>query len=169
MKSVGLTQGALLGSVKAVGRTTKEGKPMTQQSKEDCAVPEGSRKGVPTRGAERPGGGKAVPVNEQAWQPGLPFATAENPEANAEGAVGGADTDQSVPIPRAVPKAKVKERKATSATVGRSIAQSSPPSSWSCDGDRRGRDPAGDGVYNPSSRRAGCEQHLSGSVRAGGG
>ena len=33
----------------------------------------------------------------------------------------------------------------------------------------RGRDPTGSGVNNPLSRGAGCEQHLSGSVRTGAG
>ena len=90
---------------------------MAQQKSEDRIAPEGRRKPVPTGGVEPPRGGKAVPVNEQAWQLVLPFATADNPAAGAAGAVGGADSDQSEPAPRAAPKARVKERRVTSATM----------------------------------------------------
>ena len=41
---------------------------------------------------------------------------------------------------------------------------SAPRRSYNCAGIPRGRNPAGDGGHNPSSRRAGCEQHKSGSV-----
>ena len=37
-----------------------------------------------------------------------------------------------------------------------------------CSRNPRGREPAGDGGHNPSSRGAGCDQHMSGSVGAGG-
>jgi hypothetical protein len=53
MKSVGLTRGGLLGSAKAVGRTTQEGKPMAPQIKDRCPVPEGDRKVIPTAKAGR--------------------------------------------------------------------------------------------------------------------
>lgn len=76
-KSVDLTRGALPGSAKAVGRTTKEGKPTARQSNENRAVPNGRRKSVPTREIKPPGLGKAVPVNEQAIQLALPFDPAE--------------------------------------------------------------------------------------------
>jgi hypothetical protein len=39
---------------------------MAQQESEDGKVPKISRKGGSTRRVERAGGGKAVPVNEQA-------------------------------------------------------------------------------------------------------
>jgi RNA-directed DNA polymerase len=90
---------------------------MTQQKSEDRIVPEGRRKSAPTRGPEYVGGGKAVPVNERAWQPVLPFATAENSWAQAQEVGGGADTGRAVPAACAAPKAKVKERKAPSATM----------------------------------------------------
>ena len=90
---------------------------MTRQKSENRIVPEGRRKAVPTVGVERPRGGKAVPVNEQAWQLVLPFATAENPSAHGEGAVCGKGPDLSVSGKRMAPKAKDKERSAASATI----------------------------------------------------
>ena len=76
-KSVDLTRGALPGSERSVGRTTREGKPTARQSNENRAVPNGRRKPVPIREVKPPGLGKAVPVNEQAIQPILPFDSAE--------------------------------------------------------------------------------------------
>jgi len=76
-KSVDITRGALPGSERSVGRTTKEGKPTARQSNENRAVPNGRRKPVPTREIKPLGLGKTVPVNEQAIQPILPFDTAE--------------------------------------------------------------------------------------------
>ena len=55
---------------------------MARQKSEGRIVPEGRRKPVPTRGVERPGGGKAVPVNEETGQLGLLFETAEEPAAD---------------------------------------------------------------------------------------
>ena len=103
----------------AVGRRTKERKPMTQKKSEDPIVPEGLRKLASTQEAERPGGGKGTPVNQQTWQPGLPFATADDPETpEAVGRVHG-DADGGLPLPASlvVPKAKSKERTAMSATL----------------------------------------------------
>jgi hypothetical protein len=94
-----------LGSEQSVGRTTKEGKLMAQQSNEDRAVPKGRRKAVSTREVKRPGLGKAVPVNEQWIQLELPFETAEDP-AQA-GPDGGLDPHPREPEPIAVPKSKV--------------------------------------------------------------
>ena len=56
-KSVGLTQGGLLGSAKAVGRTTKEGNPMAQQIKDRRVVPKDDRKVIQTVRAGREGVG----------------------------------------------------------------------------------------------------------------
>ena len=112
-----LTQGDLLGSAQAVTRRTKERKAMAQQKSERCTVPQGRRKPVPTRGAERPGGGKAAPVNERTWQLGLPFETAEEHAAQAASTDGGAATGLPVPVTHAEPKSKGKEKTATSATM----------------------------------------------------
>jgi RNA-directed DNA polymerase len=51
---------------------------MARQKSEDRRKPKSRRKSASTRGEERLGGGKAVSVEEQAWQLGLPFGTAEN-------------------------------------------------------------------------------------------
>jgi len=76
-KSVDLTLGALPGSERSVGRTTREGKPTARQSNENRAVPKGRRKPVPNRESKPLALGKVVPVNEQAIQLALPFDTAE--------------------------------------------------------------------------------------------
>jgi len=92
---------------------------MTQKKSEDFIVPEGRRKSVSTQGAERPGGGKEIPVNEQTWQLGLPFVTADDLEAPTT--PGGytviADGVRPLPASHVKPKAKVKERTAMSATM----------------------------------------------------
>jgi RNA-directed DNA polymerase len=85
-KSVGLTRGVLPGSAKAVGRTTQEGKLMTQQNNEDPAVLQGHRKVSETRKVERSGGGKGVPVNQQAQQCFAFAETAEEPKEKPKGA-----------------------------------------------------------------------------------
>jgi hypothetical protein len=90
---------------------------MARQKSEDCTVPKGRRKAVPTRRLEASGGGKAVPVNEQTGQLALRFGTAEDLAAQAAGADGGADTGRPVPAPRAAPKPRRKEKTATSATM----------------------------------------------------
>lgn len=77
---------------------------MTQQKSEDRIVPQGRRKPTATRGFERPGGGKAVPVKEEGQQLWLPFATAENPQwCGAEGTL---ESDRSGKRMHKVPKAK---------------------------------------------------------------
>lgn len=90
---------------------------MTQERNEDPAVPKDRRKVVQTQGVECPGGGKGVPVNEQAWQPGLPFVTAENPDRGGKGIVGQAAFHLRKATRRAVPKAKSRDREDTSATM----------------------------------------------------
>jgi group II intron reverse transcriptase/maturase len=87
---------------------------MTQQRKERPAVPQSRRKAVSTPGAERPGGGKGSPDNQQAWQLELSLATAEDPKTGADGEMA---FQQRKATPRAVPKARHKNRKCTSATM----------------------------------------------------
>lgn len=80
---------------------------MTQQKSEDCVVPEDRRKSVSTRGPERPGGGKAVPVEGVDMQLMLTFATAEIPRA-ARGAEGTTAPGRPGKAVRKAPKASVK-------------------------------------------------------------
>ena len=97
---------------------------MTQQKSENSIVPEGLRKLAPTRASAEESsqrGGKGVPVDETTSQPNLPFVTAENPVMKMEGANANVDTDRSVSELCEVPKAKVKGRKRTSATLERVI------------------------------------------------
>jgi RNA-directed DNA polymerase len=84
---------------------------MTQQKSEDCTVPQGRRKAAPTRGIERLGGGKAVPVKGVDPQLMLAFATAENPRFR-RGAEGVDGPDRSGPKAQKAPKAKAKPRRA---------------------------------------------------------
>lgn len=90
---------------------------MTRQKSEGRVVPEGRRKAVQNQGAECPGGGKAVSVNEQAWQLGLPFETAEVAGALCPASDAGAAAGQPAAEPCAVPKSKVKEGSTASATM----------------------------------------------------
>jgi group II intron reverse transcriptase/maturase len=103
---VDLTRGALPGSARAVGRTTREGRSTARQSNENRTVPNGRRKPVPTREVKHPSLGKAVPVNEQAIQLALPFETAE--ESAQADYVAGADPQPREPEPSAEPKSKDK-------------------------------------------------------------
>lgn len=112
-----LTQGDLSGSAKAVARRTQERKAMARQKSERRIVPKGRRKPVPTREVESLGGGRAAPVDERTWQPGLRFETAEEPTAQAAGADAGADTGLPASVPRAAPKSRRRERTTTSATM----------------------------------------------------
>jgi len=84
---------------------------MTQQKSEDRIVPEGLRKLTSTRGFERPGGGKAVPVEGEDPQLMLRFATAENPR-RTRGAEGARKPDLSGAGAYKVPKARSKPRRA---------------------------------------------------------
>jgi group II intron reverse transcriptase/maturase len=90
---------------------------MARQKSEDRIVPKSLRKTASTREIEQPGGGKAVPVNKQTGQLELSLGTAEFREAKANRAVGVAAGDRSPAAPRAVPKPRIKNRKATSATM----------------------------------------------------
>jgi len=96
---------------------------MTQQKSEGRKVPQGRRKAAPTRAVERPGGGKAVPVNQVSWQLGLPFATAERPAGSPAGANAGAGVGAPISVPREAPKAKVKTRRAAAATMEELVEQ----------------------------------------------
>jgi len=90
---------------------------MTRQKSEDCSKPKSRRKSALTEGQEHPGGGKAVPVNEQAWQLGLRFGTAENGLAQAKPLVGVAARDLSRAATTAGPKPRSKNRTVMSATM----------------------------------------------------
>jgi RNA-directed DNA polymerase len=83
---------------------------MARQKSEDRTVPQGRRKAVVTRRVEKRGGGKAIPVDEQTRQLGLPFGTAEVREAKAERVDGGAAAGLLAAAPCAKPKPKSKEK-----------------------------------------------------------
>lgn len=116
-KWTALTPGGLSGSARAVGRTTKEGKPMARQIKEDPTRSEGGRKVAPTRSVESSGGEEGIPVNQRAEQLALFSETAENPRTHVQGAVGGADSHRSEPATYAVPKSETKDETAKPATM----------------------------------------------------
>ncbi len=59
-----LTRGDLPGSAQAVNLRTKGRGLMTRQKSEDRVVPNSRRKSALTQGAQRRGGGKAIPVNQ---------------------------------------------------------------------------------------------------------
>jgi group II intron reverse transcriptase/maturase len=90
---------------------------MARQKSENCELPKGRRKAVITRCAEQAGGGKTVPVNQQAEQQLLPFGSAENPGPQNPRTVGDTDRSQKRSVPRAVPKPRVKEQQAKLATM----------------------------------------------------
>ena len=96
---------------------------MTQQKSEGRTVPHGRRKAVSTRGVERPGGGKAVPVNQVSRQLALSFATAEHLAGGPAGASGRAETDVSFSATAEAPKAKSIPREATAATMEELVEQ----------------------------------------------
>lgn len=88
---------------------------MTRQKSEDCIKPQGRRKPAVTRGVESPGGGEAVPVNEQPRQLGLRFETAEQ-YAKAE-AVGARVAHRRVSRAHAEPKSNRREEVVLAATM----------------------------------------------------
>ena len=88
---------------------------MTRQKSEDCVKPQGRRKPVETQGVESPGGGEAVPVEQQPRQLVLRFETAEQyAKAEADGA---RVTDRRVTRTRAEPKSNRKEQGVLTATL----------------------------------------------------
>ncbi len=96
---------------------------MTQQKSENRTVPKGRRKAVRTRGVERLGGGKAVPVNQVSWQLGLPFATADNHACKSARADAGVAMGQPIPASGEAPQAKVKKGRPTAATMEELVEQ----------------------------------------------
>ena len=88
---------------------------MTRQKSEDCIKPQARRKPDVTRGTESPGGGEAVPVEQQPRQLVLRFETAEQyAKAEADGA---RVTDRRVTRTRAEPKSNRKEQGVLTATL----------------------------------------------------
>ena len=116
--SVYLTQGALEGSnvnlnrkeKELVNRRTKGRKLTALQRKEDHAVPQDLRKSVVTRRNKISGGGKVVPVYEQARQLELCFGTAEEPRTQSRGADGKEVGVRKPASSYAAPKPKYKNR-----------------------------------------------------------
>lgn len=96
---------------------------MTRQKSEDRIRPQGRRKPVETRGVERPGGGKEVPVNERTKQLGLPFETAEETARQRAVTDVGAARHARRAATHAAPKSKSKEMKVSSATMEEAIGQ----------------------------------------------
>src|SRR5215217_4498734 len=90
---------------------------MAQQKSDRRIKPQGRRKAVSTDAFEMRRGGKATTVEQQTWQLGLRFGTAENLGAVEPRAVAGAGAHRRVAATSAAPKPKVKEQKATSATM----------------------------------------------------
>jgi RNA-directed DNA polymerase len=90
---------------------------MARQKSENRIVPEGRRKAVPTRGIERPAGGRAVPVDERTGQLGLFTGTAEAQAAQAVRTDGEAGRGVPLPAASAVPKPVNKEERVPSATM----------------------------------------------------
>jgi len=90
---------------------------MARQKSEDRTVPEGRRKAVQTRGDERLGGGKAVPVDERTGQLELFLGTADSRTARAARADGVAGGSRLSPATHAVPKPRTKDETIPSATM----------------------------------------------------
>jgi len=86
---------------------------MARQKSDRRIQPQGGRKAVVTAPVERERGGEATTVEQQAWQLGLSFETAENPQ----GANGEAAPHRRGPATHVAPKSKRKEKTATSATM----------------------------------------------------
>lgn len=90
----------------------------TPPKSEGRIVPQGSRKGAVTDAVEKARGGKAIPVEQQSWQLGWTFGTAENPRAkSAPGAVVEVAVRPRTAATHAAPKPNVNEERATSATM----------------------------------------------------
>lgn len=90
---------------------------MTRQNNEDPATPEGDRKAARTRTVEPAGGGKGIPVNQQAKQLDLRLETAEDSKVKATEAVVGAEERRGESATNAVPKSSPKSSEATPATM----------------------------------------------------
>ena len=90
---------------------------MARQSNEGPAQPKGARKDAPTRGVEPLGGGKGIPVNQQAKQLALFSETADDPGAQAPGADDRAESHPSDSATLAAPQSETKDEKATPTTM----------------------------------------------------
>lgn len=90
---------------------------MAQQKSDRRTRPQGRRKAVPTDAIEKRRGGRATTVEQQTWQLGLKFGTAENPGAALPGVVGEAAARPRAAGSHAAPKPNLKEKTATSATM----------------------------------------------------
>lgn len=86
---------------------------MARQKSDRRVVAQEGRKAVPTAPFEQERGAKVTTVEQQAWQLGLSFETAEIPQ----GTDGGAVSPRRAPATHAVPKSKRKEKTVTSATM----------------------------------------------------
>jgi len=86
---------------------------MARQKSDRRIEAQGDRKAVPTAPFERGRGAKATTVEQQTWQLGLSFETAEFPQ----GTDGGAVSHRRATAPHAAPKSKGKEKTVTSATM----------------------------------------------------
>jgi RNA-directed DNA polymerase len=90
---------------------------MAPQKSDRRIVPKGRRKSAKTRRVELSGGGKATSVQQQMWQLELLLETAEEPAVQATGADDTTAVGLPTPVVLAVPKSRVNEEKATSATM----------------------------------------------------
>jgi RNA-directed DNA polymerase len=86
---------------------------MARQKSDRRIEPQGGRKVVVTAPVERERGGEATTVEQQTWQLGLSFETAESPQ----GPDGGAAPPRRDAATYAVPKSKGKEKTATPVTM----------------------------------------------------
>jgi group II intron reverse transcriptase/maturase len=90
---------------------------MAQQKSDRRVVPQGRRKAVRTVAPETRRRGKAATVEQQTWQLGLTFGTAEDPGAAAPEAVAEVEAHRWVSATSAAPKPNTKEERPTSATM----------------------------------------------------
>ena len=90
---------------------------MARQKSENRNKPQGRRKTVVTRSGEPPGGGTAVPVNQQVSSSSCPSVQLKTPEPQGEGITAGAVRRQRRSAPRVVLMPKVKEEYARLVTL----------------------------------------------------
>ena len=89
----------------------------TRQKSERSKVPKSGRKPEARGGNEPTSIGTAAPVKQRTWQLGLPLGTAEERTAQAVLVDDGMAAGLSVAEPRATPKPRGNEKKATTATM----------------------------------------------------
>jgi RNA-directed DNA polymerase len=90
---------------------------MTRQKSDERVVPDDVRKAVGSGEPLGTRGGKALAVNQEAAQIGLPFATADNRAEKSAGAAGESAMDLSMVSEHRVPKANDSEEAAQPATM----------------------------------------------------